>query len=173
MRILTCIAEQHDLWFVALAALICTSGALISMRLYVRTREVASASRMAWIFLGAVAAGSTIWCTHFVAMLAYRPGVQVAYDPALTGLSLAVAIVAAGVSLTVASAKFSFAREIGGALFGLGVVAMHYTGMAAFSAQALVAWDVAYVAASVVLSIGFPSGSIAALSRPPQKTRAG
>jgi diguanylate cyclase len=165
MRIFSCIIDQHDLWFVALAALICTSGALISMRLYSRAGEVSPASRMAWIFLGAVAAGSTIWCTHFVAMLAYRPGVSVAYDPALTGLSLAVAIVAAGVSLTVASIRVSFAREIGGALFGLGVVAMHYTGMAAFSAQAAVVWDAAYVAASVILSIGISACAFSAGGR--------
>jgi diguanylate cyclase len=154
MRVFTCIVQEHDLWFVALAALVCTFGAWITMRLYVRTREVAASSRAAWIFLGAVAAGSTIWCTHFIAMLAYRPGVPVAYDAALTGLSLAVAIVAAGASLLVASSKFNFAREAGGALFGLGVTAMHYTGMAAFGAQAIVVWDAAYVVASVVLSVG-------------------
>src|SRR6185295_4117325 len=134
---------------------VCTFGSWITMRLYMRTRETTRSSRAAWIFLSGVAAGSTIWCTHFVAMLAYKPGVPVAYDPALTGLSLAIAIVASGAALAVASIRrFKFSREAGGALFGLGIVAMHYTGMAAFTAQALVAWDATYVTASVVLSVG-------------------
>src|SRR5262249_38345031 len=146
---------QHDLLLVALAALVCTFGAWITMRLHSRSRETTRSSRAAWIFLGGVAAGSTIWCTHFVAMLAYKPGVPVSCDPALTGVSLAIAIFPPGASLGVASIlRFGLSREVGGALFGLGVVGMHYTGMAAFAAQAFVVWDPLYVAASVALSVG-------------------
>jgi diguanylate cyclase len=153
MRVIECITLQHDLWLVALAAFVCTFGAWITMRLYVRACEAPRASRAAWMFLGAVAAGSTIWCTHFVAMLAYKPGVPVTYDAALTGLSLGVAILASGGSLAIATAQFRFAREIGGALFGAGIVGMHYIGMAAFGANAIIVWNLAYIVASVILSV--------------------
>ena len=44
-----------------------------------------------WIAGAGVVAGCGIWGTHFVAMLAYRPGVAVAYDPTLTILSILIA----------------------------------------------------------------------------------
>ena len=43
----------------------------------------------AWLALAGVATGGGIWATHFIAMLAYRPGVETAYDIPLTVLSLA------------------------------------------------------------------------------------
>jgi diguanylate cyclase (GGDEF)-like protein len=165
MRILSCLTTQHDLALVALAAVLCVFGSWITIRLYLRSRDAASGSPSAWIFLGAVTAGSTIWCTHFVAMLAYRPGVPVTYDPELTGLSLAVAIAAAAVSLAVARARFTLAPEIGGALFGAGIVAMHYTGMAAFGAYGIVDWDTAYIALSIVLSIAIALGAFSCTAR--------
>jgi NO-binding membrane sensor protein with MHYT domain len=68
---------QHDLTLVVLAALVCVVGALITMRLFQRSQQADRGTALPWILLGAVAGGSTIWCTHFVAMLAYRPGVAV------------------------------------------------------------------------------------------------
>ena len=47
-------------------------------------RAAPTAGRDVWIFLGGIAGGATIWCTHFVAMMAYSPGVDVAYEPVLT-----------------------------------------------------------------------------------------
>lgn len=159
MRVLSCLTTQHDLRLVVLAAVICVIGAIITMRLFMRSREAQASAQAAWIFLGAVAAGSTIWCTHFVAMIAYRPGVPVSYDPALTGLSLAIAIAASALSLFVARLSLRFAPVVGGALFGAGVSAMHYVGMGAFGAEGIVQWDVQYVLASVLLSSAIAAGA--------------
>jgi diguanylate cyclase (GGDEF)-like protein len=153
MKILTCITTLHDLWLVALAAAICVFGSFISVRLFLRSRARGAGAPAAWVFLGAVAAGSTVWCTHFVAMLAYRPGVPVSYEPGMTGASLAVAIIAAAASLALGRTRFKYAPALGGGLFGAGVAAMHYTGMAAFGAEGVMFWDVAYVVVSVVLSM--------------------
>ncbi|WP_395944520.1 EAL domain-containing protein [Brevundimonas sp.] len=150
MRILTCLTGEHNLLLVALAAVLCVIGSAITLRLFQRLRYAGRGARTAWTFMGAVATGATIWCTHFVAMIAYDPGVQVAYEPLMTGLSLGVAIAGSALALTVAARRFRFAAELGGALFGLAVTAMHYTGMAAFAAEAVIQWSAAYVAASVV-----------------------
>jgi diguanylate cyclase (GGDEF)-like protein/PAS domain S-box-containing protein len=152
MRVIACVTTQHDLVLVLLAAVICVLGALITMRLYLRSRDRQLNAAVGWLFLGAVAAGSTIWCTHFVAMIAYRPGVPVSYDPALTGASLAVAILASAASLAVARLEHRCAAPVGGALFGAGISAMHYTGMNAFGAEGFVTWDAAYVGVSVALA---------------------
>ena len=153
MRIVTCLTEEHNLLLVALAALICVVGSIVLNRLYDKNRRSSAEARLPWLFLGAMAGGATIWCTHFVAMLAYRPGVDVAYAPGLTGLSLAVAMVGCGLAMAVGSLRTLWAPAAGGVVFGLGVTAMHYTGMAAFTAEALVIWSPAYVVASVAAAL--------------------
>ncbi len=155
MRILSCLTDDHNLWLVGVAAALCLLGSLVTMRLFQRLRYAEQGARPAWIFMGAVAAGATIWCTHFVAMIAYEPGVDVAYEPLLTGVSLGVAIGGSALTLWVAAQRLRFAAELGGALFALAVTAMHYTGMAAFALEAVVHWSAAYVAASVIGAVAF------------------
>ena len=150
MRILSCLTGEHNLMLVALAAVLCVVGSAVSLRLFQRLRYAEKGARTAWTFMGAVATGANIWCTHFVAMIAYDPGVAVAYEPMLTGLSLGVAIAGSVLALTVAARRFRFAAELGGGLFGLAVTAMHYTGMAAFAVEAVILWSPVYVAVSVV-----------------------
>lgn len=152
MRILSCIATEHNLLLVALAAVICTLGAWTAIRLFRRARTRDGSARLPWILFGAVAAGSSVWCTHFVAMLAFEAQAPVAYDPGLTGLSLLVVILSSAAAFSVGALRMPYAPEIGGAVFGLGVAAMHYTGMAAFSIEAVVQWSTAYLFGSVAWS---------------------
>jgi diguanylate cyclase len=170
MRIIHCFANDHDPWLVGLAAVICALGAWVTVRLYLSARAHTGASRAAWVFLGAVATGSTVWCTHFVAMLAFEPGVAVSFGPGVTALSLAVAILAGAAGLGVATARRRFAPEAGGAIIGAGVAAMHYTGMAAFAADGLILWHAGYAAASVLAAVGL--GTVA-LNRASQPAAAG
>ena len=149
LRFLTCITYDHDLWLVCLAALFCVVGSTITIRLLRRIGFADRGTRFAWVFMGGVSTGATIWCTHFVAMIAYRPGVAVAYEPRLTGASLALAIVGSALALQVAGRGGPRAPAIGGALFGLTVTIMHYTGMRAFATQGLILWSYDYVAVSV------------------------
>ena len=116
MRIVDCLTNAHNLALVALAALICVLGSWITVSLLKRVRSARTGARAAWVFLGAVAGGATVWCTHFVAMIAYEPGIQVTYEPGLTGLSLFVAIVGSGLSLLIASMRFTFPMP-GGAVW--------------------------------------------------------
>lgn len=153
MRILTCLVEQHDLVLVLLAAAICVVGSLVTARLFLKTRRSRGGAKAAWLFMGAVAGGATIWCTHFVAMLAYRPGVETSYAPVLTGLSLLVAMLGCAAAFIVGAGRWKHAPEASGVVFGATVTGMHYTGMAAFTAEAVVYWSLAYVAASVAAAV--------------------
>ncbi|MGE0766596.1 MAG: EAL domain-containing protein [Hyphomicrobiaceae bacterium] len=152
MRIVTCLVDQHNLWLVAVAAVVCALGSWTSMRLYaqiLRRRE----SSPAWIFLSAVTVGATVWCTHFVAMLAYEPGMPVAYEPGLTGLSLLIAIATAAIGLKIGTWRSRYSALLGGALLGLGIALMHYSGMAAVSLGALIEWHWTYVVASIIAAV--------------------
>ena len=153
MRILTCLYEDHNLYLVALAALICVAGSVVTARMYRKSLGSWGGTRLSWLFMGAVAGGATIWCTHFVAMLAYQPGVETTYAPMLTGVSLLVAIAGCAIALALGSIRARHAPVVGGAVFGATMSAMHYTGMAAFTAEALVTWSAPYVIGSVVAAL--------------------
>ncbi|WP_294327986.1 bifunctional diguanylate cyclase/phosphodiesterase [uncultured Sphingomonas sp.] len=153
MRFLTCLTEEHNLALVGLAAWFCLVGSMITIRLLDRIRHAERTARIAWVFLGGAATGATIWCTHFIAMIAYQPGVEVAYEPRLTGLSLLLAILGSAGALHLSTRRGRPSALLGGALFGLTVSAMHYLGMQAFVANGLVRWSPGYVAASIVSAV--------------------
>lgn len=153
MRVISCLFVEHNLWLVALAAVVCVSGSAITFGLYRRARERTGLQTHGWIFLTAVAAGSSIWCTHFIAMLAYEVRVPVTFDPILTMASLVMAMVGCGLGfgLSAIDAK-RFPPLACGVIVGLSVALMHYTGMAAYHVSGLVEWNPAYVIASVAIS---------------------
>ncbi len=153
MRFLTCLTEEHNLALVALAAWFCLVGSMITVRLLDRIRHAERGTRIAWVFLGGAATGATIWCTHFIAMIAYQPGVEVAYEPRLTGMSLLLAIFGSAGALHLTTRRWHPSAALGGALFGLTVSAMHYLGMQAFVAHGMVRWSQGYVALSVLLAV--------------------
>lgn len=154
MRLIQCLSD-HNYGLVLLAAVICVLGSLISLPLFQRAYKTSRSTRVAWIFLGAVAGGATIWCTHFVGMIAYEPGVAVTYEPMLTGLSLAIAIGGCALAMAVGAMKPRWAGLLGGGLFGLAVTAMHFVGMMALSVDAVIHWSAPYVVVSVLGAVAF------------------
>jgi diguanylate cyclase (GGDEF)-like protein/PAS domain S-box-containing protein len=95
-------------------------------------------------------------------MLAYEPGVAVAYDIGLTGLSLLAAATVTFVGLAFAvSAATRWAAPIGGAIVGGGVACMHYTGMWALELPGRVTWAPDLVIASIALGMAFGSFAMA------------
>jgi diguanylate cyclase (GGDEF)-like protein/PAS domain S-box-containing protein len=108
--------------------------------------------RRAWLAVSAISTGFGVWATHFIAMLAFSPGVPTAYNIALTGLSLVAAILLTGAGLAVAVESIASAGAwLGGAMVGGGIAAMHYTGMAAFEIPGRIVWNPILVAVSIAL----------------------
>ena len=94
--------------------------------------------------------GFGIWATHFIAMLAFTPGMPSGYNLRLTLLSLVYAVGLTGLGLAIGLwARLPFAAWIGGALVGGGVATMHYTGMAAFEVNGRIVWDPVLVVVSI------------------------
>ncbi|MBM0140059.1 putative bifunctional diguanylate cyclase/phosphodiesterase [Pseudomonas cannabina] len=90
-----------------------------------------------WIVGGAFAMGVGTWSTHFIGMLAFVLPIDLGYDVPLLLFSLAIIVVASGFALwLVAQPQLSTVQLVLGAvLLGLGISAMHYTGMAAMRMQ--------------------------------------
>ena len=155
IKILTCVVTEHDIWTVLVAAVVCLGGSFTSLRLFSRLNaQNRPIVQGAWMLLIGMVAGASVWATHFIAMLAYSPGVKSGFLPSGTLLSLVIAVLFMATAFGVASRRDGIHRVAGGALAGLGVAAMHYTGMAAYVVQGYLVWDLPTVAASVLLGVG-------------------
>jgi diguanylate cyclase len=160
LKVYNCIATEHDLKLVALAAFVCVLASIAAIRLLRYARISKGRMRAVWLTVSTVSTGFGIWATHFIAMLAFTPALPGGYNIELTVLSLIAAIVLTGVGLTVALIEgWRVAPWVGGAIVAGGIAAMHYTGMAAFEVAGMVVWDHVLVVASVVL--GAVIGAIA------------
>ncbi|HEY2526489.1 MAG TPA: MHYT domain-containing protein, partial [Xanthobacteraceae bacterium] len=93
---------------------------------------------------------------HFIGMLAFVMSMPVSYDPGLTLLSLVVAIGVTGFGFFMIGTRLATELEfaLSGIFMGIGIVAMHYTGMAAMRMPADVRYDPMLVALSVLIAIG-------------------
>lgn len=104
---------------------------------------------------GAFALGSGIWSMHFLGMLAFKMKMYVEYDVWLTSLSMAIAILTAyGVLQVTRVQTLSRPRLfLSAVLLGLGISAMHYTGMAAMIMDASLRYVPSLFLLSVIIAI--------------------
>jgi diguanylate cyclase len=144
-------------WLVLLSILVAIFVSHTALSLSSRVAQAKNSSSSGlWLTGGAIAMGTGIWSMHFVGMLAFSLPIQLSYDAMLTLASLIIAIFISGFALWVASSPeintgyFVFA----GVLLGLGISAMHYTGMAAIEIQPIVTYEMSLVLASVGIAIG-------------------
>ncbi len=153
-RVLTCLTTEHDWRLVVAAGIVCFLASVTAITLFNRACETSGAVRALWIAAAGAATGCGVWATHFLAMLAYDPGLPIAYDMALTVGSLLVAGIITAIGLAVAVfASGRWGAAIGGGIIGAGVACMHYLGMAAVQLPGRVQWDIPLVIASIVLGM--------------------
>ncbi|ESR26029.1 putative bifunctional diguanylate cyclase/phosphodiesterase [Lutibaculum baratangense] len=167
MRVVGCLIYEHNLYLVALASLVCFLGALATTGLFRQAFGCGGLSRAGWVFLTGVCAGSAIWSTHFIAMLGYAPPAPVTFDATLTVLSVLVAVIgaSAGFALAAAGRGGTAFLPVGGAVLGLSIAAMHYTGMFAYRVDGIVSWRADHVVASIALASGFGAAFTCAAAR--------
>ncbi|NUP22131.1 MAG: hypothetical protein HOZ81_39910 [Streptomyces sp.] len=131
-------------------------GSALGLRCTVRALEADGASKRNWLLLASLAIGSGIWTMHFIAMMGFSvDGTPIRFDVPITVLSLlmAVAVVAAGVFTAGYGRSRVTSVILGGLGTGLGVAAMHYTGMAALNLHGAVDYDPMLVIASVAIAV--------------------
>jgi diguanylate cyclase (GGDEF)-like protein/PAS domain S-box-containing protein len=165
-RVLTCLTGEHDLRLVVLAGVICFLASCAAVSVMHRAIATHGRARTIWTATAGAATGCGIWATHFIAMLAYDPGVVVGYGIVLTALSLlaAIAVTSAGLALAV-NGRAQWSAPVGGAIVGAGVACMHYLGMWAVELPGRVTWAPELVVASIVLGVAFAAPAIALARR--------
>jgi diguanylate cyclase (GGDEF)-like protein len=158
--------NNHDLRLVALAALVCALSAFAGITLLTHARKTTGPMQKVWLGVAAISVGFGIWATHFVAMLSFNAGMPVGYDLPVTLLSLAIAIVIVGGGLWFAAlGKGTLDTLLGGAVVGVGISIMHYTGMAAVLIGGGIAWDAPIVATSVLFGMALGAAALFVATR--------
>src|SRR3984893_5068725 len=121
LRILTCLTGEHAWPLIALAVGVCLVTSVTAVLLFHRALSRHGGTRARWIVGAGAAAGCGIWATHFVATLAYDPGIAITYDLTLTIGSLLIAVALTVAGLAVASSAATLAAPAGGAIIRVGL----------------------------------------------------
>lgn len=149
---------SYNYYVVALSLLVAIFASYTALDLAGRIRsipETASKKRFQWLLGGAASMGLGVWSMHFIGMLAFRMPIALAYDPWITIFSLLIAVFISGFALHIAT-QDRLSRErlaAGGILMGLGIAAMHYTGMAALQMRPEITYKPGLFWASVGIAI--------------------
>jgi signal transduction histidine kinase/NO-binding membrane sensor protein with MHYT domain/DNA-binding response OmpR family regulator len=169
------VVGHYNAGFVCLSFGIALLAAYTSLNLGQQIFATQGWRQLLWLLGGALAMGTGIWATHFVAMLALEMPMVVTYDLLTTGFSLVYAVVAAGVALGLVSrAECSgLGLMAGGGVMGLAIAWMHYTGMAALEMPAQLSYQLPWVVIAVAISVGVATLALVATRWSRQHPEAG
>jgi signal transduction histidine kinase/DNA-binding response OmpR family regulator len=147
---------------VFLSYLVAVTASHVTLLLAARVRDPHSTNWKLWVVSGGFAMGIGIWSMHFVATLALKLPIRVLYDLPLTALSWVFAIVACGAAFIVLRRLTGKHREflLPGALIGIGIASMHYTGDASMRLSPGIQYDPLLFVASVLIAIGAATAAL-------------
>ena len=147
----------YDLGLVVTSVAIAILAAFVALSISGRIAAAATTrARYAWASAGAISMGGGIWAMHFVGMLAFSLPCGITYDAVGTLLSMIPGMLASGIALGTISKPHEpgLSRlSVSAVLMGVGIAAMHYSGMAAMRPEALLRYDPVLVAISVVVAV--------------------
>jgi diguanylate cyclase len=137
--------------FSFLIAIVASSSALTCLN---RMRSDPS-HRMQWQLGGALSFGFGVWTMHFVGMAALKLSVLVAYNLPITALSIVFIFIAAWLAFGIVGVQQTSILRIflGGTLLGVGVCAMHYTGMFSLRSGAEMTLNLPMVGVSALVAV--------------------
>jgi signal transduction histidine kinase/CheY-like chemotaxis protein len=149
------LAGHYETPLVLISIMVAIAASYAALSLAGRVSESRGRAVLAWVVGGGIAMGSGIWAMHFVGMLAFRLPIPIAFDLPLTLASLLLPIGASCLALwQVNRAALGWKRLCASALvMGIGINAMHYTGMAAMRMEPGIVYDPWLFALSVVIAI--------------------
>jgi len=174
LSVVHCIRHQHDPRLLLLAGLVCIVGIYGSFAIASHASRMAGRSRRRWGLVSVVASGCTAWATHFIVLLAFRAGIPAAFEPILTALSLACAIMGIGLGVSLAiGTRRNWRKFQAGLIMGVGVAALHYLGQMAYVVQGTIIWNLWLVALSIPVSLPIFGAAMVLVASRNRKLKAG
>ena len=145
----------YNSWLVSLSIVVAMVVSYTALKLAARVADAEGSGGKLWLLGGAIAMGTGIWSMHFIGMLAFSVPIPLRYGVFRTVGSLVIAIITSGFALGLASrAELSLRRLAYGALvMGMGISAMHYSGMAAITIVPMITYEPRLVAASIGIAV--------------------
>jgi diguanylate cyclase (GGDEF)-like protein len=159
-RVIASFTYQYELAILAVA--ICTLAAFTLISIFGHAVEDRRRTRQGWLFLTGVCAGSGIWASHFLAVLAHEAGVPTGYDPLLTGASLLTAILWTTLGTAVAVRGNRSQMAAGGAMMGAGIGLMHAIGTSALIVPGRLQWEPSLAATAVAIGMALACAAMIA-----------
>jgi NO-binding membrane sensor protein with MHYT domain len=152
---MTAMPVTYEPWLVLLSIVMAIQGAYVGLSLAVQIGDAHGVRRRLFLAGATASLAVAIWTMHFVGMLAVRLPFPVDYLALPTLLSFLVCAIVVGTAVYATSAgPFTLLRlTLSACLMGGGIFAMHYIGMNALDASALMIHDPPYVAASMAIAI--------------------
>ncbi|MDO8350800.1 MAG: diguanylate cyclase [Gallionella sp.] len=140
---------------VVLSVLVAMVGSFTALTHAQRMRESRGRSAWVWMTAGGITLGLAIWSMHFIGMMAFHLTIPLGYDLPLTLISTLPAIAATLLCFYVLREPNISAMRIivSGLLMGLGISAMHYTGMAALKMSPPISYDPQIFTLSIAIAI--------------------
>ena len=123
---------SHDATMVAMACLVAVVSGFTGLSL---TRDLAAKTvfdKKLSIALSSIALGGGIWAMHFIGMLGVQLPILFYYDAAITLISALTAILIVGAALILLHfrQRTPAVLTLAGSILGVGILVMHYIGMA-------------------------------------------
>jgi diguanylate cyclase (GGDEF)-like protein len=150
------VVGNYNYWLVLLSIVVAIFVSYTALNLSSRVaRSASKPSARFWLAGGAVSMGCGIWSMHFVGMLAFSLPIALSYDIPTTVASLAIAIGLSGFALSIASREqIGLGRLAAGAIvMGLGICAMHYSGMSALQVLPAIIYEPHLLLASGIIAV--------------------
>lgn len=151
---------QYGLLTPVLAFVMASVGSGLGLRCMIRAVESSGTAKRGWLITSATAIGAGVWTMQLITLLGFAvEGSPIRFRVSLTLLSLLAALVGAGIGAAAVGYSGSRTRGIalGGLSIGIGIGAMHYTGMAAMQIHGTISYEPATVAVSLLLGVGTAS----------------
>lgn len=143
---------SHSAFLVVMACVVALVSGFTGLSLTRKMADKTLFEKKLSIALASIALGGGIWAMHFIAMLGLRLPVLVYYDAAITLISALIAILIVGVALILLHfmERSPTVITFAGAILGVGILAMHYIGMAGLELCQAIYTPSGVIGASVV-----------------------
>ena len=138
---------------IVVVLLLCFFSSIISLTV-VRRALAAGAARRRGLVLGGCLTGASIWSTHFAAMLAYEPGIEVRYDALAAVASLVLACLVAAAGWLMLDAPGRRRGALAGGVVGIALLIAHFLDMSALRVGGLVRYDPDLIL--LAIAVGLP-----------------